>query len=1171
MNSRRSYLETFNAGRSKRPHASLEELAQSLELLDERIRRSNETYASDGEPQRAVRDDQGRSAWMAQDLERPRSEDDTEAATIRLAEEFQSLRGEIIGQEQQGLNSEIRQEAAGYRQEIIPSSVSDSAATSEVDRLTAAVAELSARHGAEGVHELKGELEQVRVALDQLAREDSVRTIGQRWDGIEKRLGHFESQLSEERADRVSNIAVTALHTRLDGLEDALRKMPTSRTMETIEERLRLLGEVSDQLAAEKDRLKPVDHSLLEDRLEEISRAIVASALSMQQAAQNPEPLARIEARLATMSRQVEAIGTDEPSDEIMQRLTQLADRVDDLANRANLPVKAVEQLSTQVAIIAAKLDTVPAPVEPDFIFKNIEQRFEALSDMLERRQGDAAERSALLFRDLEKRLDEVADRLDGPAFMAGLAASNGKTTILEAIDARFEDFARKIEERAPAGEGDAKLIRSLEAQVKVMTEHLSRPGAARAELEEITPRLDGIERSLSGTRDSIVAAAREAAENAVRSLDVTTASKAAVAGLTDDLKTLEALTRRSDERNSKTFEAIHDTLIKIVERLALLEPGSAYSSAVGEEEAEEPQAIAVDDAPSLEMEPPVLEIEQTPDAPAPEASKEPEAAPKRSMLRGLSRALRGRKSQIVREDATSQPLAGDPPALDLEVPITPRAANRPIEPNTGGPDLGAIMRRVRDERAAAPKTDDPDAAKSDFIAAARRAAQAAAAEAEMLKRKSGPSKGGSTRGIAGIFKQRHKPILMGVGAVMLALAGLQVSNMIAVEQQYDDVPLAANKAEMPISSPAKAEPRPVLADAGNMGETTASIAREEAPAPVMSSLPSTAAPDAGAVDASIPAAASPDVVAGDNTAEASATPAPAPSRMGDAAIMSVPAEIAPAALREAAENGDAKALFEVGSRLAEGRGVTQDQAAGAKWVESAAALGLAPAEYRMGSFLEKGTGVGRDLKAARDFYQRAADKGNASAMHNLAVLSAMGVDGAANNEAAARWFTAAAEHGVKDSQFNLGILAAKGVGMKRNLEDSYKWFALVAKTGDTDAAQKRDEIGKSLKTDELKRAQAAADVWKAKPLDAEANSVEIPDSWIDAAPAGNKTSGVDMTAAVKTIQLILNKNGYEAGGADGKMGMKTKAAIAQFQKDNDLTPTGEVDHSLVKALLARK
>jgi localization factor PodJL len=57
----------------------------------------------------------------------------------------------------------------------------------------------------------------------------------------------------------------------------------------------------------------------------------------------------------------------------------------------------------------------------------------------------------------------------------------------------------------------------------------------------------------------------------------------------------------------------------------------------------------------------------------------------------------------------------------------------------------------------------------------------------------------------------------------------------------------------------------------------------------------------------------------------------------------------------------------------------------------------------------------------------------------------------------------------------------------------------------------------------------------------------------------------------VQNIQKILNKNGYDAGGADGVMGQKTKNAIMAFQSDNELAPTGEIDEKLVKALLAKK
>src|SRR5690606_990592 len=38
----------------------------------------------------------------------------------------------------------------------------------------------------------------------------------------------------------------------------------------------------------------------------------------------------------------------------------------------------------------------------------------------------------------------------------------------------------------------------------------------------------------------------------------------------------LEAMTRKSDERNARTFEAIHDMLIKVVDRLGSLEQSGA-------------------------------------------------------------------------------------------------------------------------------------------------------------------------------------------------------------------------------------------------------------------------------------------------------------------------------------------------------------------------------------------------------------------------------------------------------------------------------------------------------------------------------------------------------------------------------------------------------------------
>ena len=60
------------------------------------------------------------------------------------------------------------------------------------------------------------------------------------------------------------------------------------------------------------------------------------------------------------------------------------------------------------------------------------------------------------------------------------------------------------------------------------------------------------------------------------------------------------------------------------------------------------------------------------------------------------------------------------------------------------------------------------------------------------------------------------------------------------------------------------------------------------------------------------------------------------------------------------------------------------------------------------------------------------------------------------------------------------------------------------------------------------------------------------------------------MKKAIQNIQGILNKNGYDAGVADGVMGARTKAAIKAFGADNGLTVDGEIDDALIKALLSK-
>jgi localization factor PodJL len=227
--------------------------------------------------------------------------------------------------------------------------------------------------------------------------------------------------------------------------------------------------------------------------------------------------------------------------------------------------------------------------------------------------------------------------------------------------------------------------------------------------------------------------------------------------------------------------------------------------------------------------------------------------------------------------------------------------------------------------------------------------------------------------------------------------------------------------------------------------------------------------------------------------------PSAAPPRSAATTNDRLPAAIGGSTLRLAALAGDPLAAYEVGVRFSEGRVVPANNEEAARWFDIAAKKGVVPAQFRLATLYEKGLGVKKDLVAARDLYRAAADKGHGKAMHNLAVLYAEGADGKPDYNTAAVWFRKAADHGITDSQYNLAILYARGVGVEQNLADAYKWFFLAAKEGDQDAAQKRDQIASRRDPQALAAARAAAESWTALPQPADAVSVK--GNW-DAPPA---------------------------------------------------------------------
>ena len=86
-----------------------------------------------------------------------------------------------------------------------------------------------------------------------------------------------------------------------------------------------------------------------------------------------------------------------------------------------------------------------------------------------------------------------------------------------------------------------------------------------------------------------------------------------------------------------------------------------------------------------------------------------------------------------------------------------------------------------------------------------------------------------------------------------------------------------------------------------------------------------------------------------------------------------------------AAENGDVKAMHNLGVYLFRGEGGPQDLTGAARWFGKAATNGVVESQYNLGLLYQSGSGLPKDLVRARAWFERAAGSGDEQARKALA------------------------------------------------------------------------------------------------------------------------------------------------------------------------------------------
>ena len=163
---------------------------------------------------------------------------------------------------------------------------------------------------------------------------------------------------------------------------------------------------------------------------------------------------------------------------------------------------------------------------------------------------------------------------------------------------------------------------------------------------------------------------------------------------------------------------------------------------------------------------------------------------------------------------------------------------------------------------------------------------------------------------------------------------------------------------------------------------------------------------------------------------------------------------------RQAAEQGDAEAQYNLGFMYAEGRGVSKDEAEAVRWYRLAADQGLAGAQHVLAAMYADGRGVSKDEAEAVRWYRLAADQGYAKAQYTLGVMYADGLGVPKDEAEAVRWYRLAADQGLAGAQGDLkdSVLA-------------HMWFNIAGANGNASAREYRDILERDMTRDEISRA----------------------------------------------------------------------------------------------------
>jgi len=191
--------------------------------------------------------------------------------------------------------------------------------------------------------------------------------------------------------------------------------------------------------------------------------------------------------------------------------------------------------------------------------------------------------------------------------------------------------------------------------------------------------------------------------------------------------------------------------------------------------------------------------------------------------------------------------------------------------------------------------------------------------------------------------------------------------------------------------------------------------------------------------------------------------------------------------IRKKAESGDAAAQFELAQYYESEAGKTRsdrralrDQKRAFDWYSRSAEQGFARAQFELGGLYILGEGVEKDEAQGVEWLMKAAEQGLADAQFEIGNLYLAGANLEQDAELGLDMLTKAANQRHVPAQKQLGTMYFQGVGVAKGLVQAHLWFSVAALNEDQAAQGYLSTLESIMDEAQIDEARALAAQWQA-------------------------------------------------------------------------------------------